>query len=293
MAAGDSATDISTEELKAHVPINPASAQNKDQQDVVAAAEELKGEAQLLSNAPASVGSADARDVAADVPGIGTATQALKTGAELVTDQGHIPGTALSTTEQRGTMGANALTVACTTGGAAAFAAYDFSSVYEDKLSQYKEGTREWAFSELEAWLGSPGASSQLFWVMGAGGVGKSVLTAEFLRRHRASVAAWHFCRHDNKEQSQPCNLLRSLSAMLCINLDGYSISDDSNNSTDVDTVFQCLFEKPLKQLTQHTAKIIIIDALDEIPRAEQKKVTLFVFCERPRTYHTRVCAAG
>ena len=183
-------------------------------------------------------------------------------------------------------MGANALTVACTTGGAAAFAAYDFSSVYEDKLSQYKEGTREWAFSELEAWLGSPGASSQLFWVMGAGGVGKSVLTAEFLRRHRASVAAWHFCRHDNKEQSQPCNLLHSLSAMLCANVDGYSISSDATHATDVDAVFEWCFEKPLQQLAQHTVNkiIIIIDALDEIPRAEQKKVSVvdFVCCDAP-----------
>ena len=57
-------------------------------------------------------------------------------------------------------------------------------------------------------WIDDAGAP-QLFWLMGGGGTGKSVLSAEFLRRTFYRTAAWHFCRHDNKEQSSPASLLR------------------------------------------------------------------------------------
>ena len=57
---------------------------------------------------------------------------------------------------------------------------------------------------------------------MGGGGTGKSVLSAELLRRSAARVVAWHFCRHDNAEQSTPAALLRSLAAMLCTRLPEY-----------------------------------------------------------------------
>ena len=65
-------------------------------------------------------------------------------------------------------------------------------------------------------------AASQLFWLMGGGGTGKSVLTAELLYRLFHLVVAWHFCRHDDAEQSTPCALLRSLAAMLCTRLPGF-----------------------------------------------------------------------
>ena len=53
---------------------------------------------------------------------------------------------------------------------------------------------------------------------MGGGGTGKSVVSAELLRRLRArgdAGLAWHFCRHDDAAQSSASALIRSLSAML------------------------------------------------------------------------------
>ena len=53
---------------------------------------------------------------------------------------------------------------------------------------------------------------------MGGGGTGKSVVSAELLRRLRARGdvgLAWHFCRHDDAAQSSAGALIRSLSAML------------------------------------------------------------------------------
>ena len=82
--------------------------------------------------------------------------------------------------------------------------AHDFTDLWHEKLSAHLAGTREWAFKEIFAWLDATSDAAQLFWLMGGGGVGKSVLTAELLHRAYRSnrVVAWHFCRHDNPQQS-------------------------------------------------------------------------------------------
>ena len=55
--------------------------------------------------------------------------------------------------------------------------AHDFTELFAEKRAAHLPGTREWAFSEAVAWLDDPN-SPQLFWLMGGGGTGKSVLTA-------------------------------------------------------------------------------------------------------------------
>jgi hypothetical protein len=57
-----------------------------------------------------------------------------------------------------------------------------FRELWHEKKSAHLQGTREWAFGEILKWLDDP-ASLQLFWLMGGGGTGKSVLTAELLDR--------------------------------------------------------------------------------------------------------------
>ena len=84
---------------------------------------------------------------------------------------------------------------------------------------------------------------AQLFWLMGGGGTGKSVLTAELLYRLFHLVVPWHFCRHDDAEQSKPCALLRSLAAMLCTRLPGFEaalgdVPAAMRESTDPKEVF-------------------------------------------------------
>ena len=122
-------------------------------------------------------------------------------------------------------------------------------------------------------------AAAQLFWLMGGGGVGKSVLTAELLRRAHASnrVVAWHFCRHDNPQQSSPDALLRSLAAMLCARLPGYKealgeVSAELLKATDPKELFAALFTAPLLKVeSPETPSLIILDALDELPKQGQK----------------------
>ena len=150
--------------------------------------------------------------------------------------------------------------------------------MWHEKLSAHLKGTREWAFAEIFAWLDASDAE-QLSWLMGGGGVGKSVLTAELLRRafDRGRVVAWHFCRHDNPQQSMSTELLRSLAAMLCSRLPGYkealgTVSAELLTLADPKELFEALFTAPLKEIkSPDMPQLIILDALDELPKEGQK----------------------
>ena len=153
---------------------------------------------------------------------------------------------------------------------------HDFSGLWHEKVSAHLQGTREWAFSEILAWL-DDAAAPQLFWLMGGGGTGKSVLTAELLRRSVDRTVAWHFCRHDNPAQSAPTSLLRSLATMLAHRLPGYKgalevTAVPSNEVTDPRELFTALFETPLQTVpAPEKPLLLILDALDELPKESQK----------------------
>ena len=154
--------------------------------------------------------------------------------------------------------------------------AHDFTDLWHEKLLAHLSGTREWAFVDILAWLDQSDAA-QLSWLMGGGGVGKSVLTAELLHRTFDRVVAWHFCRHDNPQQSSSAALLRSLAAMLCARLPGYkealgTVSADLLTMTDPKELFEALFTAPLQKIkSPDTPRLIILDALDELPKKGQK----------------------
>jgi hypothetical protein len=157
--------------------------------------------------------------------------------------------------------------------------AHDFSDLWHEKLAVHHAGTREWAFTEIFAWLDATSDATQLFWVMGGGGVGKSVLAAELLNRAYRSnrVVAWHFCRHDNQQQSSPDALLRSLAAMLCTRIPGYKealgeASGELLKSIDPEELFTALFTVPLQKVkSPEKSSLIILDALDELPKQGKK----------------------
>ena len=155
---------------------------------------------------------------------------------------------------------------------------HDFRVLWHEKKSAHLEGTREWAFAEILKWLDDP-ASPQLFWLMGGGGTGKSVLTAELLDRVINRTVAWHFCRHDNPAQSAPGSLLRSLAAMLAHRLPVYKEKLEATGVPgeavdDPAELFKALFETPLldgKVQSPERPLLVILDALDELPKESQK----------------------
>ena len=121
---------------------------------------------------------------------------------------------------------------------------------------------------------------------MGGGGTGKSVVSAELLRRLRARGdvgLAWHFCRHDDAAQSSAGALIRSLSAML-----GAAVGDAATfreareaaaarASDDAAALFDALVAAPLAAALGGAGVsrrvVVVVDALDELPRAEQKEL--------------------
>ena len=115
------------------------------------------------------------------------------------------------------------------------------------------------------------------FWLTGDGGTGKSVVSAVLLERLKEDAVAWHFCRHDNLSQSEPADVLRSMSAMMCARLPGFAeakakqsqeILNLAKKSMDLDDIFDPLLAEPLKVLETPTQpKLIVLDALDELPQ--------------------------
>ena len=149
---------------------------------------------------------------------------------------------------------------------------HDFGKLWHEKVSAHLEGTREWAFVGILAWFDASG-TPPLFWLIGSGGTGKSVLTAALHKRIFERVVGWHYCRHDNPQASAPGALLRSLSAMLCHRLPGYAEALWEVPEVDVDDpkgLFASLFKEPLARVpVPEQPLLIIIDALDadRVPR--------------------------
>ena len=154
--------------------------------------------------------------------------------------------------------------------------AHDFSALWDEKRAAHLEGTREWAFAEVQRWLDDAASAQQLSWLMGGGGTGKSVLTAALHARIFNRVIAWHYCRHDDPQASAPAALLRSLAAMLCHRLPGYAgalVEVPGETVADPKELFAALFEVPLKAVEAPETLLIIIDALDELPKESQKSL--------------------
>ena len=170
--------------------------------------------------------------------------------------------------------------------------AYDAGPLLAEKLALFKHGTREWAFKATLQWLLREDAGApKIFWLMGGGGTGKTVVSAELLRRlHEAPEerapgeerarslagrhAAHHFFRHDDAATSAPLLLLRSLAAQLCASVPGFEAAlergaEAALAAEKIEDAFKALLEEPLAALPPRPADaprmVIILDALDEL----------------------------
>jgi ankyrin repeat protein len=159
--------------------------------------------------------------------------------------------------------------------------ALEFSAIVNEKRGQHLPGTREWVFEAVMRWR-TDANSAKLFWLMGGGGTGKSVAAAELLARllDKENAAAWHFCKHTEPARSAPAVLLRSLAGMLCATVEGFedALKESAGVETGkVDELFEALVAKPLRSVEAprgaDDALVLIIDALDELPRDALKPV--------------------
>jgi WD40 repeat protein len=171
--------------------------------------------------------------------------------------------------------------------------AFDSSELIAQKQADHMAGTREWLFKEVMAWLEHEGADApKLFWVVGQAGVGKTVVTAELLRRlavdevpegrRGGRPAAHHFFRHNVVETSEPARLIQSLAAQFCTSIAGFkdalaasqsALGTASAVGASVDDVYDELLLTPLNKLEARAMEsprfVVVLDALDELTKAQ------------------------
>ncbi|KAJ1456177.1 hypothetical protein M885DRAFT_184687 [Pelagophyceae sp. CCMP2097] len=190
-----------------------------------------------------------------------------------------------------------------------ALRAPDHSALHGEKRVQHLIGTRQWVFDEFDAWLASLTAD-KLFWLMGSGGTGKSVIFAVLLDRlHARGLAiAWHYLRHDDAASSKTVTIIRSFAAMCCKTVPGFEellradLRTFFEKGGDLDAMlpanmFALLVGEPLSKVPAPEHKCVIcIDALDELPRDDVGAVLkLFTdsFSKLPRWVGILVTSRG
>ncbi|KAJ3278327.1 WD repeat-containing protein 20, partial [Borealophlyctis nickersoniae] len=154
---------------------------------------------------------------------------------------------------------------------------------YQHLLSRHHPGTRGWLLSEVNSWLSSNGRdSSPLLWLRGAAGMGKSVmaaLVAHQLAQKKVPHARF-FCKHDDKDRSDPFCAMRNTLWGLCEAMVGVRTYVESVRERDPDLLMRGVNEvigliiDSVRHCTdvEHSGNdehggepiVIIINALDE-----------------------------
>jgi WD40 repeat protein len=117
--------------------------------------------------------------------------------------------------------------------------------------------------------------SSQLLWIRGAAGTGKSVLAALFAKNYAEQVLASHFCMSDSAPSRDPVRIVMTLVYQLSNRLPEYrklvekrlsNWGHELARSLGVIAVFDQLIMQPIKEMKTQPAKkvALIVDSLDE-----------------------------
>lgn len=131
---------------------------------------------------------------------------------------------------------------------------------------------RSWVMDEIEAWRKNQNSTSQVFWITGSPGVGKSAIAAHLAHYGRDKVIAVQFCEWDKPEFANAGKVIKSLSFQIAARLPDYrrfllslpEIADvDSLNSSEL---FEYLLVNPLNLLIDggRDRYIVVIDGIDE-----------------------------
>ncbi len=148
----------------------------------------------------------------------------------------------------------------------------DFSGTIRTLKETFLPGTRQWLFDELSNWFSDEEDSDSNVMILTAGpGFGKSVFAAEVCRRYgeQGQLAAFHFCKYNNSDYSNPRMIIESLASNMCDNVTGFRGKLDSqlhrNHSKEtLSDAFRVLLNDPLHGLEERGTMLLVIDALDE-----------------------------
>ena len=126
---------------------------------------------------------------------------------------------------------------------------------------------REKLFAYYREWVSGP---SNLLWIVGNAGVGKTSFIAKLTEDHD-EIKAVHFCRYNDSDRANPKRVIMSLAYYLSTQLDEYKnilmgLHDlDKLQEKNVERLFTYLLAEPLNKVENMPGTtVLIIDALDE-----------------------------
>jgi len=128
---------------------------------------------------------------------------------------------------------------------------------------------RSWILDEIEKWLRDSNAQ-RVFWITGSPGMGKTSISA-WLCMHLREVSAYHFCRNENVQKTDPRRCIMSLAYQLSTQMPVYEEQLKRLNPADLQdlnsqALFDVLIAQPLSgHFLEHEGyTVILIDGLDE-----------------------------
>ena len=157
--------------------------------------------------------------------------------------------------------------------------------LFSSDISRHIEGFigREWVFEEYYKWLKK---ASRLLWITGKPGFGKTAISSNLVHKHPSNIIGTWFCNHNSVDQSDPVEMLMTISYQIAYRLPDYRIKliselgirDIDKNGIEnkrkelirlgqksISDLFRKLFKEPLYGLIEREHKyVIVIDALDE-----------------------------
>lgn len=126
---------------------------------------------------------------------------------------------------------------------------------------------RDKLFGYYRDWVNSP---SNLLWIVGNAGVGKTAFIAKLTENNEA-IKAVHFCRYNDSDRANPKRAIMSIAYYLSTQLDEYKnillgLHDlDRLQEKSTERLFSYLLAEPLNKIEKaKDTTVIVIDALDE-----------------------------
>ncbi|KAF7352043.1 WD40 repeat-like protein [Mycena venus] len=158
------------------------------------------------------------------------------------------------------------------------------ADVDESTRAECLPGTREEIRSFISRWLNEPSDGTNILWLHGESGTGKSTIAESISRQFRGRLGASVFFDWNNPIACRPDAVIRSLAYWLAksdahIRAPVYNaIIDDPNIvKTSIQNQFQKLLLDPLIGAKPHIREpiIIILDSLDKCGRPDSRKSLL------------------
>lgn len=132
---------------------------------------------------------------------------------------------------------------------------------------------REWLFTDLEQWIATP-ATSQVYWVTGPIGSGKTALAARMVQLI-PEIAAFHFALQEDEQTQNARRCVLSLAYQLTTQLPEYASFLQSREPleevvpvSNFNTLVTRLLVEPLNDIARHqSAKplVLLIDGLEHL----------------------------